>query len=92
MALFNKSILEDKSNDAQRSHISNICEKITQATIGSDEHMPNVHTKKSPNWGVIGVQNCRACRPVFGDVNAVLNNCDICGLVYDNVHELEVHE
>ena len=35
--------------------------------------MANVHTKKSPGWGVIGVQNRRACRPVFGNENAVLN-------------------
>ena len=54
--------------------------------------MANVHTKKSPGWGVTGVQNRRACHPVYGNENAVLNNCDVCGLIYNNVHELEVHE
>ena len=60
--------------------------------MGFDNHMANMHTKKSPGWGVIGIQNYRACRPVLGNENAVLNNCDVCGLVYDNVRKLEVHE
>ena len=91
-ALFNKPIFEDRSNEAQKSHISNICEKIIQTTMGFDNHIANMHTKKSPGWGVIGIQNYRACRPVLGNENAVLNNCDVCGLVYDNVRKLEVHE
>ena len=38
-ALVNQPILEDKSNEAQRSHISNVCEKIIPTTIRFDDHM-----------------------------------------------------
>ena len=49
--LFNKPILEDRLNEAQKSHISNVCEKIIPTTIGFDDHMANVHTKKEPWLG-----------------------------------------
>ena len=44
--LFNKPILEDISNEAQKSHITNVCEKIIPTTIGFDDHMANVQTNK----------------------------------------------
>ena len=88
-ALVDKHILEDNLNEAQKSHISNVCEKIIPTTIRLDDHMANVHPKMSPGWRIIGVQNCRACRPVFNNENAVQNNCDVCGPVYDNIHDLK---
>ena len=30
--------------------------------------------------------------PVVGNENAVINNCDVCGWIYNSIHELEVHE
>ena len=44
-ARFDKPILEDRSNEDQKSHISNACEKIIPTTIGFDDHMATEHTK-----------------------------------------------
>ena len=46
--LFNKPMLKDRLNEAQKSNISNICKKIVPTEKGFDNHTANLHTKKSP--------------------------------------------
>ena len=78
-------MLKDRLNEAQKSNISNICKKIVPTEKGFDNHTANLHTKKSPGWGITGIENHGTCRPVFGNGNVVLNNCNVCGLIYNNV-------
>ena len=67
-ARFDKPILEDRSNEDQKSHISNACEKIIPTTIGFDDHMANVHTKKSPGWGgiITNIRPTKSLRLILG--------------------------
>ena len=51
-ALVDKAILEDKSNETQKSHISSVCEKIIPSKIGFNDHMATEHTKNGSGCGV----------------------------------------